>query len=71
MDDKIYKQLTKIRHISDSSMTENNVYVTVKIPKDLAKEVDKLVGKHGFTSRGEIAKEAIRKLLQMYKEASR
>jgi len=44
-------------------------WVTVKIPKSLADEADALVGKHGFTSRAEVAKEALRKLLQQYKEA--
>lgn len=41
-------------------------HVTVKIPKELIAEMDKLKGKHGFRSRGEIAKEAIRKLLKEY-----
>jgi metal-responsive CopG/Arc/MetJ family transcriptional regulator len=49
-------------------MTSNNEYVTVKIPAELAKEIDQLIGKHGFTSRGEVAKEAIRKLLQTYNQ---
>ena len=44
----------------------SNEYVTVKLPKDLADEMDKLLGRFGFTSRAEIAKEAIRKLLQAY-----
>ena len=44
-------------------------HVTVKIPKDLIEEMDGLIGKHGFRSRGEIAKEAIRKLLNYYREA--
>jgi metal-responsive CopG/Arc/MetJ family transcriptional regulator len=48
-------------------MTEEN-YVTVKIPSDLASDVDGLVGKHGFKTRAEIVKEALRKLLQDYKE---
>lgn len=41
-------------------------YVTVKIPKRLADEVDGLIGKHGFTTRAEIAKEALRRLLLLY-----
>ena len=41
-------------------------YVGVKIPKSLAEEVDRLIGKHGFTSRAEIAKEALRRLLLSY-----
>jgi Arc/MetJ-type ribon-helix-helix transcriptional regulator len=45
-----------------------NEYTTLKLPTELVDEVDQLVGKHGFTSRAEVAKEAIRKLLQQYKE---
>ena len=37
----------------------SNGYVTLKIPQQLADEIDALIGKHGFTSRAEIAKEAI------------
>ena len=44
-------------------------HVTVKIPKDLTDEMDKLIGALGFRSRGEIAKEAIRQLLNHYKES--
>jgi Arc/MetJ-type ribon-helix-helix transcriptional regulator len=43
-------------------------HVTVKIPKELTDEMDKLIGALGFRSRGEIAKEAIRQLLNRYKE---
>ena len=43
-------------------------HVTVKIPKELTDEMDKLIGALGFRSRGEIAKEAIRQLLSHYKE---
>jgi metal-responsive CopG/Arc/MetJ family transcriptional regulator len=38
-------------------------YIPIKIPKDLADEMDRLVGTRGFKSRGEIAKEAIRRFL--------
>jgi Arc/MetJ-type ribon-helix-helix transcriptional regulator len=44
-------------------------HVTVKIPRDLIGEMDKLIGSLGFRSRGEIAKEAIRQLLNHYKES--
>jgi Arc/MetJ-type ribon-helix-helix transcriptional regulator len=44
-------------------------HVTVKIPRDLIDEMDKLIGSLGFRSRGEIAKEAIRQLLDHYKES--
>jgi len=47
----------------------SNEYVTISIPKELADEVDKLVGKHGFSSRAEIVKAAIRKLLSEEKGA--
>jgi len=45
-------------------------YVPVKIPVDLAEEMDKLKGRYGFRSRGEIAKEAIRRLITLFKEPS-
>jgi hypothetical protein len=41
-------------------------YRIVKIPITLADEVDKLVGKHGFTSRAEVVKEATRALILQY-----
>lgn len=48
--------------MSDSS------HVTIKLPKDLVVEMDKLKGQHGFRSRGEIAKEAVRRLINYYEE---
>lgn len=41
-------------------------HITVKIPRELIREVDKLKGKHGFRSRGEITKEALRQFLTKY-----
>jgi len=38
-------------------------YANIKIPRSLATEMDKLVGQFGFSTRAEIAREAIRKLL--------
>lgn len=49
-------------------MTKEDPYVTVKIPRNLANEVDALIGSHGFATRAEIAKAALRKLLKEYKE---
>jgi len=43
-------------------------HVTIKIPKELIEKIDRLVGKEGFRSRGEIAKVALRNLLDSYKE---
>lgn len=49
----------------------SNEYVTIRLPKELMDEIDNLMrnGKLGFKSRAEVAKEAIRRLLQEYKEA--
>jgi len=41
-------------------------YGFVKLPKDLIAEVDAYVGKHGYRSRTEIIKEAIRRLMATY-----
>lgn len=46
----------------------SNGYVTLKIPKSLANKMDKLVGRLGFASRAEVAKESIRKLLLEYRQ---
>ena len=46
----------------------SNKYATLGLPKELVDEIDKIVGKHGFTSRAEIAKEAIRALLKEYEQ---
>lgn len=44
----------------------SQTHVTIKLPKELVEEMDKLIGTHGFRSRGEIAKEAIRSFLPKY-----
>ncbi len=41
-------------------------YTTVRLPNDLVKEMDVLIGVKGFKSRGEIVKEAIRDLMSKY-----
>jgi len=41
-------------------------YGFIKVPQDLIKEVDNVVGKHGFRSRAEFVKEATRRLLTAY-----
>ncbi len=46
----------------------SNEYGSVSIPKELIAQVDKLVGKQGFSSRAEIVKAAIRKFLEDHKE---
>ena len=38
-------------------------YVTVKLPRDLLREVDKLVGTFGFRSRTEVIKQAVREYI--------
>lgn len=42
-------------------------HVTVKIPIELIEEIDTIIGKFGFRSRGEFVKEAVRKLLDHYR----
>ena len=49
-------------------MSEKEEYVTFRLPRELVDEMDKLIGKRGFRSRAEIAKEAIRIFLDHYKE---
>jgi len=43
--------------------------VTLKLPKDIIDEIDKLVGIHGYSSRTEVVKDALRRFfLQIQKE---
>jgi metal-responsive CopG/Arc/MetJ family transcriptional regulator len=42
-------------------------YVTIKLPCDIVKDVlDPLVGTHGYSSRTEVIKDALRKLAEKY-----
>jgi len=41
-------------------------YAVYKIPRELDAEVTKIVGKHGYRSKTEFAKDAIRRLLLEY-----
>jgi len=43
-------------------------YSTIRVPQQFATEIDKLIGAHGFTSRAEIVKEAVRQYLQKYED---
>jgi metal-responsive CopG/Arc/MetJ family transcriptional regulator len=43
-------------------------WVTLKLPKDIVNEIDKIVGKQGFTSRTDVACEAIRDFLKIHKK---
>jgi hypothetical protein len=45
---------------------EEDGYTTVRIPKELSDEIEKLVGKKGFRSKAEIVKVAIRDFLNHY-----
>jgi len=47
-------------------MTDQDGYTTIKIPLELTKELDFLIGTRGFRSRAEIVKEALRHLLLKY-----
>lgn len=41
-------------------------YSTVKVPRDLIDEIDKMMDKLGYRSRSEFVKDAIRSLLRQY-----
>jgi Arc/MetJ-type ribon-helix-helix transcriptional regulator len=43
-------------------------YTTIRIPNDLVKEMDTLIGVRGFKSRAEIVKEAVREILAKYQK---
>ena len=45
---------------------EKSDYAVYKIPRELDEEVTKIVGKHGYRSKTEFAKDAIRRLLLEY-----
>ena len=50
----------------DEKSGKEDDYVTVRIPKELSQEADKLIGKKGFKSKAEIVKVALRELLDNY-----
>jgi hypothetical protein len=41
-------------------------YDFIKIPEDLSAEIDRIVGTHGYRSRSEVVKDAVRRLLSDY-----
>ncbi|MCL2432626.1 MAG: ribbon-helix-helix domain-containing protein [Nitrososphaerota archaeon] len=43
-------------------------YITVRIPECYQQEMDKLIEKHGYASRAEIVKTALREFFQKYPE---
>jgi metal-responsive CopG/Arc/MetJ family transcriptional regulator len=49
-------------HVCINSDTPMMKYVTVKLPKTLAEQIDKILEKQnlGYTSRAELVKEAVR-----------
>ena len=51
---------------NDEKSGKEDDCVTVKIPKELSKEADKLIGKKGFKNKAEIVSEALRELLDQY-----
>lgn len=42
-------------------------WVTVKLPRDLVDEIDKLVGKRGWSSRTDVVSQALRDFLDEQK----
>jgi Arc/MetJ-type ribon-helix-helix transcriptional regulator len=49
-----------------SKQYSKDEYTTVRLPNDLVIKMDVLIGVHGYKSRGEIVKEAVRNLLKEY-----
>jgi metal-responsive CopG/Arc/MetJ family transcriptional regulator len=48
-------------------MSKAQKYVTIKLPKDLVDEaLDPLVGTHGYSSRTDVIKDALRRLAEKY-----
>jgi Arc/MetJ-type ribon-helix-helix transcriptional regulator len=50
------------------SAENEDEYTTIRIPKELASELDSLIGKKGFRTKAEIVKQAIRDLINYYRE---
>ena len=46
-------------------------YAHIKIPMSLAKKMDELLGHYGFSTRTEIAKEGIRRLLLTFNKQNK
>jgi len=44
----------------------SNEYVTIKLPRILVDEIDKILDKKGFKSRAEFIKEAVRLRLEQF-----
>lgn len=51
-------------------MSKEDDYKTIRIPQELNKKVDWLIGRMGFRSKAEIVKEALRDLLVKYSRMS-
>jgi len=47
---------------------KRETYTGVALPDSIIREIDVLIGKHGFVSRAEIIKEAARDIIRKYKE---
>jgi metal-responsive CopG/Arc/MetJ family transcriptional regulator len=43
-------------------------YVTVKLPEDIIKEIDAVVGTSGYSSRTEVIKDALRRFFESNKQ---
>jgi Arc/MetJ-type ribon-helix-helix transcriptional regulator len=71
-----------LTHYSPNQVTQNlprkkekepveGKYTTIKLPNDIVIDMDKLVGKHGYKSRTEVVKDALRDLLNHYQTHER
>ena len=55
----------KMIHVCVSSDTSMTSYITIKLPKNLVEQIDKVLEEQnlGYTSRAELVKEAVRNFL--------
>lgn len=50
---------------------EKTSYTIIKLPMDLADEIDRLMYKFGYRTRSEFVKDAVRRLLRVYEQTLR
>ncbi|MCL2643422.1 MAG: ribbon-helix-helix domain-containing protein [Candidatus Bathyarchaeota archaeon] len=59
-----------IREVMPMSEVKRQDNKSFRLPDNLAEEMDILIGTHGFTSRSEIAKQAIREYIDKHRPAT-
>lgn len=66
MEPLLGKGLNSHGYVSMGFVMGRQDYVTVKLPRDLLEEIDRVLGRFGYRSRTEFIKDAIRDLLRRY-----